>query len=166
MWLEPFFQGPLRGVLGVPRVSKQGPKVTWEVWGSPNLGSNQKVTWEAETVTWEAEKVTWEAQKVTWEGREVTREGSVVCWGLIGAPGPRSEAGTPWPPSLAPGRKTWPVAVGTACPLWYRLGNLAGESGYILLPDLPTVAQELTRAAQRALEAAAAISSQSPEGME
>ena len=33
---------------------------------------------------------------------------------LIGAPGPRLEAGTPWPPSLAPGRKTWPIAVGSA----------------------------------------------------
>ena len=75
--------------------------------------------------------------------------GSVVCWELIGAPGPRLEAGTPLASFLGPGAE-----------------NLADISGVCLTPLVSAVAQELTRAAQRALEAAAAISSQSPEGME
>ena len=58
-------------------------------------------------------------------------QGGVVCWGHIGAPGPRSEAGTPWPPSLAPGRR-----------------NLADSSGVCLTPLVSAVAQELARAAE------------------
>ena len=60
--------------------------------------------------------------------------------------------------------------VGGRHPLASFLGfgaeNLADSSGVCLTPLVSAVAQELTRAAQRALEAAAAISSQSPEGME
>ena len=91
--------------------------------------------------------------------------GSVVCWGTHFRPGAKVGGRHPLASFLGSGAENQ-VEVATACRHLYLVVNLADSSGVCLTPLVSAVAQELTRAAQRALEAAAAISSQSPEGME